>query len=156
MSPLFKKLNYKEGQSILVLNHPDEFQDFMNEMKGAIFFHNPDEIDQLEFGIFFVKTQDEINSSIETIGSKLPEDPTLWFCYPKKSSKKYTCDFNRDTGWEKLGEYELEPVRQVAIDEDWSALRFRKVDKIKNFSRNKKWQSLRKEKTEAKNESYLI
>jgi len=29
-----------------------------------------------------------------------------------------------------------EPVRQVAIDEDWSALRFRKVEQIKKMTRN--------------------
>jgi hypothetical protein len=34
-----------------------------------------------------------------------------------------------------MGRYSLEPVRQVAIDEDWSALRFRKVGYIKNITR---------------------
>jgi hypothetical protein len=46
------------------------------------------------------------------------------------------CDFNRDTGWQPLGKYDLEPVRQVAIDEDWSALRFRNVNNIKKMTRN--------------------
>jgi len=59
----------------------------------------------------------------------------LWFCYPKGTSKKYKCDFNRDTGWETLGNYNLEGVRQVAIDEDWSALRFRKIEHIKTLTR---------------------
>ncbi len=56
-------------------------------------------------------------------------------CYPKGSSKKYSCDFNRDTGWDIMGQYDLESVRAVAIDEDWSALRFRKVDFIKTMKR---------------------
>jgi hypothetical protein len=34
-----------------------------------------------------------------------------------------------------MGQYGMEGVRMVAIDEDWSALRFRKVDFIKNFTR---------------------
>jgi hypothetical protein len=55
--------------------------------------------------------------------------------YPKGTSKKYKCEFNRDTGWSALGEFGLEGVRQVAIDEDWSALRFRKVDYIKSMQR---------------------
>ncbi len=45
-------------------------------------------------------------------------DAIIWFTYPKTSSKKYTCEFNRDTGWAVLGELGLEGVRQVAIDED--------------------------------------
>jgi hypothetical protein len=62
-------------------------------------------------------------------------DAILWYCYPKGSSKKYKCEFNRDTGWEGLGKYNLEPVRQIAIDEDWSAIRFRRVEYIKTITR---------------------
>jgi hypothetical protein len=63
-------------------------------------------------------------------------DAQLWMVYPKGSSKKYKCEFNRDTGWTALGVAGYEPVRQVAIDEDWSALRFRKVAFIKTMTRN--------------------
>lgn len=51
------------------------------------------------------------------------------------TSKNYKCDFNRDSGWTSLGKYNLEPVRQVAIDDDFSALRFRKVEFIKTITR---------------------
>jgi hypothetical protein len=51
------------------------------------------------------------------------------------TSKNYKCDINRDTGWTSLGNYNLEPVRQVAIDDDFSALRFRKVEFIKSITR---------------------
>ena len=64
-------------------------------------------------------------------------DAILWICYPKKSSKKYKCDFNRDSGWTVLGAAGYEPVRMVAIDEDWSALRFRKAENIKTLTRSK-------------------
>ena len=64
-----------------------------------------------------------------------PGDPVLWFAYPKGSSKKYRCDFNHNSGWDALVELGFEGVRQVAIDEDWSALRFRRVQHIKNFNR---------------------
>jgi hypothetical protein len=73
-----------------------------------------------------------------TIIPKMEGDAILWMCYPKGSSKKYSCDFNRDNGWEMMGEYDLESVRMVAIDEDWSALRFRKMEFIKTFNRNEK------------------
>ena len=38
--------------------------------------------------------------------------------------RKYRCGFNRDSGWAAPGAAGLEPVRMVAIDADWSALRF--------------------------------
>ena len=60
----------------------------------------------------------------------------MWIAYPKKSSTRYTCD--RDRGWEGMGEAGFDPVRMVAIDEDWSALRFRRVEFIKKMTRDPK------------------
>jgi hypothetical protein len=48
------------------------------------------------------------------------------------------CEFNRDTGWAALGAAGFEGVRMVAIDEDWSALRFRRVEFIQTMTRDKK------------------
>lgn len=92
-------------------------------------------IEHLHFVLVFVQTLHEIESSIAAIYPKLEGDAVLWYCYPKASSKRYTCEFNRDTGWSALGKFNLEGVRQVAIDEDWSALRFRKLEFIKNMTR---------------------
>jgi len=38
--------------------------------------------------------------------------------------------FNRDTGWDVMRSAGFDTVRQVAIDEDWSALRFRRQEHI--------------------------
>ena len=64
-----------------------------------------------------------------------PGDAIVWFAYPKGTSKRYTCAFNRDTGWKALGDAGFEPVRQVAIDEDWTALRFRRAEFIRSMTR---------------------
>ncbi len=90
---------------------------------------------EIEFALVFVLDQVAIENFIYSIQPKLAADPIVWIAYPKASSKKYTCAFNRDTGFGILGEYGFEGVRQVAIDEDWSALRFRKVNHIKNITR---------------------
>jgi hypothetical protein len=60
----------------------------------------------------------------------------VWFAYPKGTSKRYRCEFNRDTGWAAVGAAGFEGVRQVAIDEDWSALRFRRPEFIKSLTRD--------------------
>ena len=59
----------------------------------------------------------------------------VWIAYPKSTSQRYACEFNRDTGWDAMGDAGFEPVRQVAIDADWSALRFRRATYIKNWTR---------------------
>ena len=45
----------------------------------------------------------------------------LWFCYPKGGR----ADINRDSLWSMVAEHGLRPITNVAIDETWSALRFR-------------------------------
>jgi hypothetical protein len=58
-------------------------------------------------------------------------DALLWFAYPKGTSKRYQCEFNRDTGWGVIRGAGFESVRMVAIDADWSAVRFRRLNFIK-------------------------
>jgi len=138
MDPIFKKMNFKEETKILVLNHPSSFQEHIDAMKGyTTFVTQPSKIKKIEFVIAFVTEKKQIDSIVTKIAPKLEGDTKIWFCYPKKSSKNYTCNFNRDTGWDIMGENELEGVRQVAIDADWSALRFRKLEYIKNLTRRK-------------------
>ncbi len=136
MTDLFKKLNFKGQEKIFVLNARDSFQAAMEEMRP--FTQVKEGIapgDEVEFVIAFALTQREVNEAVERFGPHLKGDATVWMVYAKGSSKLYKCEFNRDTGWDILGKYGLEGVRQVAIDEDWSALRFRKIDYIKNLSR---------------------
>lgn len=45
----------------------------------------------------------------------------VWVAYPKGNRT----DINRDSVWPIVGEHGLRPIGQVAIDETWSALRFR-------------------------------
>jgi len=136
MTPTFKKLNYKEHKQILVLNAPQSFHEELNVMAGfAAVIKSENEIQEIEFAIVFVTKQHEIDEIIPRIYPKLKGDAILWFCYPKATSKKYKCDFNRDTGWGGFRKLKLETIRLVAIDEDWSALRFRKIEFIKTMTR---------------------
>jgi hypothetical protein len=45
----------------------------------------------------------------------------LWLCYPKGNR----IALNRDSLWRLMASYGVRPVTQVAVDEVWSALRFR-------------------------------
>ncbi len=140
MTPLFKKLNFKLQTSIVAINCPKSFDIELEEMsKIATIEKKLTKVIETEFVICFVTTQDEIDNFIEKIYSKLKGDAIIWLCYPKMTSKNYKCDFNRDTGWSSIGKYNLEPVRQVAIDDDFSGLRFRKVEFIKTITRRESY-----------------
>jgi hypothetical protein len=136
MTALFKKLNFKEQNTIVVLNAPASFDVELTEMKNhATIVSKLSKVKSIEFILVFVTMQAEIDLVLKEMDVKLNGDAIVLFCYPKVSSKKYKCDFNRDTGWASVAKLNLEPVRQVAIDEDWSALRFRKVEYIKTITR---------------------
>jgi hypothetical protein len=136
MTTLFQKLNFKNHATIISMNTPDSFKPELEGMSDfAVIIEDPALTEAIEYILVFVKTAEEIQDSIEKIVTKLRGDAIVWYCYPKGTSKKYKCYFNRDNGWSCVKKYELETVRQVAIDEDWSALRFRKVEFIKTVTR---------------------
>jgi hypothetical protein len=137
MDAIFKKLNYKGQQQVFALNAPASFNvNLASVADAATIKTKVGKADKVTFAIGFATQQTEVDQIIHQVAPKLEGDAVLWLCYPKGTSKKYKCDFNRDTGWDAAGQYDLEPVRAVAIDEDWSALRFRKVGFIKTMTRN--------------------
>ncbi|MCK8522653.1 hypothetical protein M0D21_13800 [Aquimarina sp. D1M17] len=150
MTPLFKKLQLpKDLDEVLILNEPEGFCKELDCLKDVVVKESLIQVSEVDFAIVFVIEKKQIENRIETVYPKLVGDAILWFAYPKKTSKKYKSEINRDNGWGVLGDYNLEPVRQVSIDDDWSAIRFRKVSFIKKMTRRKDFaiSSAGKEKT---------
>lgn len=136
MNAIFKKLNFSGHKELFIHGAPESFLPALEEMEGLTRIVNTwDEIQAPDFVLAFVRKQEEVDRWSTLIPPCVPGDFILWFAYPKGSSKRYTCEFNRDTGWSILGKQDFEPVRIVAIDGDWSALRFRRMAYIKNMTR---------------------
>jgi len=136
MDSIFSKLNYKEGKTIYVLNYPETFVKALNTLSSEIEVLkeiNPN--DRIDFILLFTTSKRELEDFVKSVNPCLNGDTVFWLAYPKGTSKKYKCDFNRDTSWEMLAPYDMLPVRQISIDDDWSALRFRKKEFIKKLSR---------------------
>lgn len=132
MTPLFKKLNLKDQGEIVIVNAPQSFEAELTKLEPVRVVRDPDKIKSVEFAIAFAITQAELDRISKLLTAKAPGDAILWIAYPKKTSKRYRCEFNRDSGWSVLGAAGFEGVRMVAIDEDWSALRFRRVEYVKS------------------------
>ena len=134
MTPLFTKLHLAEVRSIHVLDAPASFEVELKKLAGVEVHRTL--TGPVVFALAFVKSLQDVAAATKQLASAAVGDTTIWMVYPKASSKKYSCEFNRDTGWQALGQAGFEPVSQVAVDEDWSALRFRKVEFIKTMRRN--------------------
>jgi hypothetical protein len=134
MDPLLKKLNHRPDTPVVVLGAPAEVEatlagwaseaDVRRELGG-----------DAGFVLAFVRSRDDIAEQAPRVAASSAGDAVVWFAYPKKSSKRYRCDVTRDDGWQPLGDVGFEPVRQIAIDEDWSALRFRRSEHIATMVR---------------------
>ena len=134
MTKLFDKLNLKDHREILVVNAPLSFESELAALAGVTVLHDPGSVKVVRFALAFATAQAEIDRLAKLLSAKAEGDALLWFAYPKGTSKMYKCDFNRDTGWSVLKSAGFDTVRAVAIDDDWSALRFRRVEFIKSAS----------------------
>ena len=131
MSAVFDKLNLKDQPEILVLNAPKSFEAEIAALEGVAVKRSLTSVQKITFALAFVSKLSEVEHTSAAVAPKSSGDVVLWFAYPKGTSKKYCCDFNRDTGWASITKIGFDTVRQIAIDEDWSALRFRRVEFIK-------------------------
>jgi hypothetical protein len=137
VSAVFKKLNLKDQHEIVVANAPTSFEAEIASLNGVSVRRSLAGAAQVAFSLAFVTKQPEVDAFAKQVGQRTAGDAVVWLAYPKQSSKRYTSEIDRDRRWASLGAAGFEPVRMVAIDEDWSAVRFRRVDFIKTLSRPK-------------------
>lgn len=131
MATTFQKLNLKDQKQILVLNAPKSFETELVALTDVEIKRNLDDVTEIDFALVFVTRKAEIDELSPALTAKARGDVVLWFVYPKGASKKYKADFNRDNGWDVIAAAGYQPVRMVAIDEDWSALRYRRSIYVK-------------------------
>jgi hypothetical protein len=136
MQELLNKLNYKGYKRVLLINAEESFLNAVSkELKGVITDNEIDQRCPYEFMMIFVRSVSEVSHFAPIALHNLTADGILWFCYQKKSSKLYTSGPERDHGWNALNDLGFRGIRMVAIDEDWSAMRFRNIKYIKSSSR---------------------
>jgi hypothetical protein len=135
MTPLFKKLNLGTHTDVVVLNSPPSFEPELAALNGVSIKRSVS--GQCAFALAFVITQAELDAASRKLTAACRGDAIVWMVYPKGTSKKYHCEFNRDSGWSALAAAGFDTVRMVAIDADWSALRFRRGQFIKTKARTK-------------------
>jgi hypothetical protein len=78
-------------------------------------------LDQATVGIVVAHDSASMKQLLVSKKTSLTKPEVLWVVY-RKGNK---ADLNRDKLWPILAEYGMRPITQVAVDETWSALRFR-------------------------------
>lgn len=120
-----EKLGVKPGTTLAVIDAPPA-------LAGAL--ASTAEAADADTLLIFASDRAAAARAIRTGLSAFAPGKRLWFAYPKKSGA-HASDLSRDTGWEALGEAGFLPVTQIALDADWSALRFRPRGEIAKLTR---------------------
>jgi hypothetical protein len=74
-----------------------------------------------DVAVLFATDAASLTGALAKHAGQLRAPGVLWIAYPKAGRS----DLKRDTLWPMLRPYDLRPISQVAIDDTWSALRFR-------------------------------
>lgn len=117
-----QKLNLKPGQVLALVNPPKG----MVEVLAAQLPNNPlggTVVSQAEAVLVFLTKQVETGALAGNFAN-LKTGGLAWAAYPKGGAKVPT-DLNRDILWKLVEPTGWRPVRMVALDETWSAMRFR-------------------------------
>lgn len=129
---LNKKLAIKPGYKLLILNAPDGYIDRLNPLpEGAAIQTSAAGESGFDFVQVFVRSKADVDTHALPAINVLKPGGLLWFAFPKKTSKIKT-DITRDVGWNTLTNRAYGPVTAIAIDDTWSALRFRPNSEVKS------------------------
>jgi hypothetical protein len=135
VDPLLRKLNLKDEPEIAVVGAPEDLAPTLERFAQDVAV-TTELAPGATFVLAFVRTAAEVARRAGEVAAATEGDAKVWMAYPKKSSPLHDPEVSRDESWAPLGEAGFEPVRQVAIDADWSALRFRRVEHIERLTRD--------------------
>ena len=118
-----EKLLIKPGHRATLLNAPEGYPAALGALPAGV------EISDAPNGtfdavLFFVGDKAQLHREIAAAIAATAPGGLLWIVYAKQTSKVKS-DINRDIIWSETQETGWRPVTQVALDDTWSALRFR-------------------------------
>ena len=125
-----EKLGYKPWMSVRIEGAPPELTLDLPDL-------GPQPHDLL---LWFVRSAAEVEAAAAVAEPLYHDGARLWFAYPKKSGAIRT-ELTRDRGWGAVAALDLLGVTQVALDDTWSALRFRRRREIKTLTRRSERQT---------------
>jgi hypothetical protein len=105
VAEVWGKLNLKDQTAVLVVNAPPSFESQLKALDGVTVKRRPADVNSFDFSLAFVTRQKEVDDLARVVAKKAK------------------------------GDAGFEPVRMVAIDDDWTAMRVRRVEFIKNLTR---------------------
>src|SRR5687767_9476899 len=120
-TPLAKKLQIKPGHKVGLVNAPQGIATkFTSLPEGATLSEKAVKGSDVVVG--FLRKEAELSKVAEAAQKAVKPEGLLWLCYMKGGAKVGT-DLNRDILWRAAKPLGLEANSQIALDDEWSAMR---------------------------------
>jgi len=129
MASIVKKLGLKPGMRMMVIAAPSGY------MKSLAPLPQDVAVSEIiggtnDFVQFFATRKSEIEKSAKKLLQSSASGALVWITYPKKTSGVES-DLSREEVWAAMEGTGWRPVTQIAIDDVWSALRFRPAEDVR-------------------------
>jgi hypothetical protein len=126
--PLTEKLGLKGQLRALILNAPKGYRTLLGPLPADITV-NTKPSGRYDFVHLFVANQAELATLGPSAFAAVKPMAIFWISYPKQGGGLES-DITRDHGWELVSKAGFETVTQVAVNDIWSALRFRPTGEV--------------------------
>ena len=124
---LAKKLQIKPGTKAAIINAQTGYAEKLGLESNSVL--STKSTATIDFILAFATRIEELGNLVADIRPALKSDGILWIAYPKGGSTIKT-DLNRDVLRGEVMKLGLVGVSLVAIDDTWSAMRFRPTEKV--------------------------
>jgi hypothetical protein len=125
VNAVLEKLQFKGQSPVLLLAAPPEAAD-LRAAFGVAAAEKPARGVRYPFVLGFARSLADLDAIAKTVRAALADGALFWIAYPKGTSKRYPkADVNRDTQHARMEARGFVGVSLVAIDGDWSAMRFK-------------------------------
>lgn len=128
-NPITRKLLIKPAHRVLLVNAPASYAGELEPLpREVVVDYTPN--GQYDIVQLFVTNRKELERDLPWLQDHLRDDTIFWITYPKKSSG-IPSDLGMMESWDEVAVYGLSGVAAAAIDQTWTALRFRPSHQIK-------------------------
>ena len=136
LQTVLEKLQIKDEKNLLIQGLPSSIEKQFLKIPFAKSVTPLLRSRKIDFALVFAVSKKQLCDILSDVIPALHPEAKLWVAYPKLTSK-IASDLSRDSHWDVIDHHGFEGVSQIALDNVWSAVRFKKqgliVAKIRNF-----------------------
>jgi aryl carrier-like protein len=124
---LIEKLQLQDEKNLLIQGLPSSIEKQFVKLTFSKSVTPLLKTRKIDFALVFAVSQRQLVDILKEVIPALGADAKFWIAYPKLTSK-IASDLSRDKNWDFVSDYGFEAVRMIALDNVWSAARFKKQE----------------------------